>query len=184
MLPGLCAACGTFVAHGVPAGSPEEIIELRCHARWYLVYLEECHITSVDGQRPGIGQLANLGAELTPGRHWVEFEIERYFGGGGGTAQVCAFEYDFNAGSSYRIVAHSLEPDVDAIRQPGGRLHGATIEMERAPAGGEVSTARLPTVCAPSGSLCRTLADCQPHPDMACRMEAGHPYGSCSLSER
>jgi hypothetical protein len=180
----LCSACGTFVAHSVPTGSPDEIVDLRCYARYYFVYIEECHITSVDGLRPGLGQFANLGAELTPGRHWIEFEIERYFGGAGGTAQVCAFENDFSAGTRYRIVAHSLETDVTRIQQLDAALYGASIELAQSPPDGAPSTQRIELVCAPGGSLCRTAADCEPHTDKACQLHEGHAYGTCSLRQR
>jgi hypothetical protein len=142
----LCSACGTFVAHSVPAGAYDEIVDLRCYARYYFVYIEECHITSVDGLRPGLGKLLNLGAELSPGRHSVGFVTDTTISFLGVRHDYCTFEHDFRAGHRYRMVANSLEYD-----QKGGvnnpAVNNASVELEQSGPDGAASTQRIALFC-------------------------------------
>jgi len=141
----LCSACGTFVAHKLPASSADEIVELRCYARYYFFYAQECHITSVDGLGPGLGQSLNLGAELSPGRHSIEFVIETTIPWLGVRHEYCKFEHDFSAGYRYRIVPRSLESE----REWGvdGKTPNKSIELEQSRPDGEASTQRIALFC-------------------------------------
>lgn len=175
----LVSGCGTFIspaAEGLPAA---ERVTLQCYWRYYFAYIDECHVTSVDGHRPGALQFANITTELAPGRRWVEFGIERYFGGGGGVTDVCAFEHDFLAGHRYRIVAHTIKRDVGWLQRFEMALYTASIELEATPPDGAVVIHRPALTCAMGGSLCRTTADCVPHPDIVCTPAPGHAYGIC-----
>jgi len=171
----LCSGCATFVAHSEPGLSPDETVTLRCYMRYYFVFIEECHVSAVDGLRPGPTTVASLNAEIAPGSHWVEFEMERYFGGAGGVTDVCAFEFDFVAGHRYRIIAHSVE----SAGWSAGLRH-ASLELEERPTDGDALRHRLALVCTAGGELCRTAEDCSRHPSATCRLEEGFPYGQCA----
>jgi hypothetical protein len=61
------SACGTFVSH-TDASLPEaEQVILQCDWRHYFVSIMECHVSAVDGRRPGALQFAKLTTELAPG---------------------------------------------------------------------------------------------------------------------
>lgn len=177
----LCAGCATFVAYPGPPLPDAEVATITCFWRYYFVWIEECHISAVDGRRPKLSQLANLTTKLPPGRHWVEFGIERYFGGGGGKTDVCAMEHDFEAGHAYHLNAHSFEADISWMQKHGSDLYSGSIEIEETgPERGARKSYRLETTCSfGGGSLCRTTADCVQHPDIVCQLREGHPFGKC-----
>lgn len=178
------AGCGTFIVDPESARPDAERATLTCFWRFYFVYIEECHVSAVDGQRPGVLQFSSLTTRLMPGRHWVEFGLESYFGGGGGTTDVCAFEHEFAAGHEYHLQAHSFEADVSWLQKHGNLLYSGSIAIEERGPGGETRTYRLPTSCSfGGGSLCRKTEDCNPHPDIVCQPQPGHPFGRCILGE-
>ncbi len=178
----LCAGCGTFVAYPGPSLSDAEVATVTCFWRYYFVYLEECHVSAVDGRRPGVSEFANLTTKLTPGSHWVEFGIERYFGGGGGTTDVFVLEHDFEAGREYHVKAHSFESDMAWMQKHGGDLYTGSIEVEESGTAGETGTYRLETTCSfGGGSFCRRSEDCVPHPDIVCLPREGHSFGVCAF---
>lgn len=143
----LCSACGTFVAHSAPAGASDEIVELRCYWRYYFFYARECHITAVDGLRPGLGKFLNLAAELTPGRHSIEFVTDTTIPFLGVRHDYCNFEHDFRAGHRYRIVANSLEYDQKKGGVANPAVNNASVELERSGPDGEASTQRIALFC-------------------------------------
>jgi len=133
------------------------------------------------GKRPGALQFANVTAEFAPGHRWVEFEMERYFGGGGGTSDICAFEHDFLAGHRYQIFAHSLKPNIRWLQKHAATLYSGSIELEETRPDGTVIVHRPALACNFGGSLCRTTADCVPHPDIVCQPQPGYPNGRCGF---
>lgn len=180
----LAAGCGTFVVG--PEGLREDAghATITCFWRFYLVYIEECHVSAIDGRRPGPLQFSSLTTLVTPGPHWVEFGIERYFGGGGGTTDVCAFEHEFAAGHEYHLQAHSFEAGVSWLQKRQQRFYTGSIAVEERGAGIEPHTWRLPTICSGGGaSLCRKTEDCVPHPDIVCQSQPGQAYGRCVVRE-
>jgi hypothetical protein len=177
----LVSACGTFVVNTGHPLSEAEAVTLKCFWRYYFVSIDECHVSAVDGHRPGALQFANITAQFPPGHRWVEFEMERYFGGGGGTTDVCAFEHDFLAGHRYQIVAHSFKPNIAWLQKHTTTLYTGSIDLEETRADGSVVVHRPALICSFGGSLCRTTADCVPHPDIICQPQPGYPYGRCGF---
>lgn len=172
--------CGTFVAYTGPALPDEEVATIHCFWRYYFVYSTECHISAIDGQRPEISQLMSLASKLKPGNHWIEFGVEHYFGGGGGTRHVCAFDFDFEAGHRYQIKAHSFKPDAPWM---SGHLYTGTVAVEAVSPAGQSQKYQINTTCSfGGGSLCRKTSDCVPHPDIRCIPQEGFSFGMCHLN--
>jgi len=175
----LAGGCGTFVSPAAERLPEAERVTLQCYWRFYGVYIGACHVSSVDGRRTGVLDAANITTKLAPGHIWVEFSMESYFGGGGGVTDVCAFEHDFLAGHRYRIVAHTIKRDVGWLRRFEIPLYTASIDLEATSPRGAIVIHRPALTCASSGSLCRTTADCEPHPNIVCTPVPGHAYGIC-----
>lgn len=158
-----------------------EAVTLKCYWRYYFLAMDECHVSAVDGHRTGALDFANMTARFAPGRRWIEFEMEYYFGGGGGTTDVCAFEHDFLAGHRYRILAHSFKTRTGSLQKRSTTLYGGSIDLEETGPDGEEVVHRPALTCSSGGSLCRTAADCVPHPDIVCQTQPDHPYGRCGI---
>jgi len=141
------SACSTFVPVPVPVpvtGEPwsaSETVTLECSWRFSGLAIDECHVSSVDGQRPGVSQFASLKTELAPGTHWVEFRIQHAVGFGG-TLDVCAFEHAFLAGHRYRLLAHRFSADSKGPRKYA-RLYTGSVDFEDTqPSGPDALTTR------------------------------------------
>lgn len=179
LLPG----CGTFVVQPAEPLPAAEVVTLECYWRHYLFYGEECHVSAVDGHRTGPTNLANLTAEFSAGRRWIEFRLARYIIGVAGS-EVCAFEHDFAAGHRYRLLAHSFEAGVGWGQKLPAAAYTAAMTMEDSGPANERATHRLAATCIfGGGSLCRTSSDCAQHPDVVCRPLAGHAYGKCGFKD-
>lgn len=175
----LLSGCGTFVVHPAQRPPAAQVVTIECYWRHYLVYGEECHVSAVDGHRTGPTDFANLSAEFSAGRRWIEFEIERYIAGVA-AIEVCAFEHDFSAGHRYRLLAHSFEADAGWWQKRSVAAYTGTMTMEENSPAGERTTHMLATTCLfGGGSLCRTTSDCANHPDIVCKPLTGHAYGKC-----
>jgi hypothetical protein len=180
----LCSSCSTFVAYPGPALPDAQVATLKCFWRYYFVYIGECHVSAIDGQRPCISQLMSITSKLKPGGHWVEFGVEHYFGGGGGVTDVCAFDFDFEAGYQYQIKAHTLESDIGWMAKHSSDLFTGSISIEATSPTGQTQTHRVKTTCSfGGGSLCRKTSDCVPHPDISCFPQEGYLFGKCGFNK-
>lgn len=179
----LFSACSTFVAYPGPALPDSQVATLKCFWRYYFFYIGECHITAIDGQRRDISHLMSLTSKLKPGDHWAEFEVEHYFAGAGGTTDVCAFDFNFEAGYQYQIKAHSLESDIGWLAKHNSDLFTGSVSIEATSPTGQTRTHHVKTTCSPGGSLCRKTSDCVPHPDMNCFQQEGYLFGRCGLNK-
>jgi hypothetical protein len=180
----LCPGCSTFVAYSGPTLPDTQVATLRCYWRYYLVYIGECHVSAIDGRRPGISQIMGITSKLAPGNHWVEFGVEQYFGGGGGKTDVCAFDFDFEAGYQYQIKAHSLEFDVGWMAKHSPILYAGSVVVEATSPGGQSQAHKVNATCSfGGGSFCRETSDCVPHPDIRCFPQEGHSFGKCGFNK-
>ncbi len=180
----LSSACSTFVTYSDQNLPDTDIAVLKCFLCYYFVYISECHVSAIDGQRPEVSQLLGLTSKLKLGRHWVEFGIEHYFGGGGGITDVCAFDFDFDAGYQYQIKAHTLETDIGWMARRNVNLYTGTISIEAVDPAGQTQTYQTKTTCKfGGGSLCRKTSDCVPHPAISCFPQEGYSFGICSFNK-
>lgn len=173
----LLSACSTFVPSPVEREPGADTVTLECSWRFRLSAVDECHVSSVDGQRPGVSQFASLKTELVPGQHWVEFRIQHAVGFGG-TLDVCAFEHDFLAGHRYRFLAHSFQADSKRLRKYA-MLYTGAIDLEQTRPDGTVNVLRPALTCSAAAPLCRTASDCTSDRDMVCQSQPGYAYGVC-----
>ena len=173
------SACSTFVSAPVTGepSSASETVTLECSWRFSGFAVDECHVSSVDGQRPGVSQFASLKTELAPGTHWVEFRIQHAVGFGG-TLDVCAFEHVFLAGHRYRLLAHRFSADSKGPRKYA-RLYTGSVDFEDTQPDGTVAVLRPALTCSVMVPLCRTDSDCPADREMACQHEPGQAYGVC-----
>jgi hypothetical protein len=182
LIAALSPACSTFVAYPGASLPDEQVATVKCYSRYYFVYIAECHITAVDGRRPGLSQIMSLTSKLLPGHHWIEFGAEQYFGGGGGVTDVCAFDFDFEPNHEYQIQAHSLEFEVGWMAKRSLTLYKGSVILEVTSPAGKSQTQRVNTTCSfGGGSLCRQTSDCVPHPDIICVPQEGHVFGKCGF---
>ncbi|HEX5804576.1 MAG TPA: hypothetical protein VFY24_16275, partial [Azospira sp.] len=149
---------------------------------------------AVDGLRPALSEMFGSTSRMLPGRHWIEVAFESYFGGGGGTTDVCAFDIDVRPGHVYRVKAHSLTTDIGHLAKHGhpGLYRGLlALEIEAPETPGIRDTPvqawevrQVEATCSfAGGSLCRKDADCVPHPDIRCFPQAGFPFGACRFGD-
>jgi hypothetical protein len=178
----VCPGCATFVTYSGPALPDVEVVLLRCPGRFLVVGAVSCRVSAVDGLRPGVSQVMSRSARLAPGRHWVEFTVERYLGGSGGTAEVCALDLDFTAGLRYDIEVASYRADIGWVEQHGGQLYGGSVNVRSTTSEGVSLAPRVALTCSfGGGSLCRASADCAPHPDIVCHPRPGYAFGQCGF---
>jgi hypothetical protein len=180
----LSSSCRTFVTYSGPPLPDTQIATLKCFWRYYFVYIGECHVSAIDGRRPGISQLMSITSKLEPGHHWVEFGVEHYFAGGGGVTDACAFDFDFDAGYQYQIKAHSLETDIGWMAKHNTTLYTGKIAIEAVSSTGKTMMYQIKTTCSyGGGSLCRKTSDCVSHPDISCFPQEGHSFGKCGFNK-
>lgn len=173
----LLSACGTFVPGTGEREAAVETATLECFWRFSVLAVDECHVSSVDGQRPGVSQFASLKTELAPGQHWVEFRIQHAVGFGG-TLDVCALEHAFLAGHRYRFLAHSFRADGKRPRKYA-TLYTGSIDLEQTQPDGTIAVLRPALTCSVAVALCRTASDCATDRDMVCQSQPGQTYGVC-----
>lgn len=190
-LPGVLAlccgvsACGTFVSY--PGGElpDNEVATVNCYTRFYFVYLESCRVQAVDGLRPGFAEMFGNSSKILPGRHWIELAYERYFGGAGGTSDVCAFDIDLEPGSTYQVKAHSLKiaiPHLKKLERSG--FYQGVMELEVVKPSGTGETRNIKATCSAfGGSMCRKDSDCIAHPDIRCLPQDGFQFGQCGFKD-
>lgn len=174
-------ACSNFVTYPEGDLPNAEVASFECYSRYYFVYMESCRVQAVDGVRPRLSEMFGNTSKMLPGRHWIEVAFERYFGGGGGVTDVCAFDIDVQPGHVYRARAHSLTTDIGHLAKHGhqGFYSGSiTLEIE-APAHTQEVRQISVTCSFAGGSMCRKDADCVPHPDIRRSPQEDFPFGAC-----
>ncbi len=62
-------ACSPFVIAGRSDTPDVDLATVQCFVR---LFEQECHVTAIDGQRPGTGNQLSLTSLLPPGPHWLE----------------------------------------------------------------------------------------------------------------
>jgi hypothetical protein len=87
----------------------------------------------------------------------------------------------FSRGHRYQIVAHSFKPNIGWLQKHTTALYTGSIDLEETRPDGTVVVHHPALTCSFGGSLCRTTADCVPHPDIVCQPEPGYPYGRCGF---
>jgi hypothetical protein len=177
--------CSAFVPYQSESDTEDRLTRFDCYSRFYLVYLESCRVTAVDGFRPGVSQMFGGTARIPPGTHWIELAFERFVAGAGGVTDVCAFDITIQAGTRYQVVAHSLKTAIPTIAKHGqAGLYAGSLELELdSPSGGRAIVEVGVSCSAFGGSLCRRDADCVDHPDMRCLPQPGFSFGRCRLKD-
>ena len=178
------AGCGTVVAYPGPERPDSEIASIECYSRYCFVYIGSCQITAVSGRRPETNPIYATGARVAPGKQWFEVAFERYFGGGGGVSDVCAFDLDMRAGRSYQIRAHSLNVDAGLLSRHGATLYKGSLPIATRSGAGADETLTVPLTCRPfGGALCREVSDCGANPaalrDVSCMKSPEFGFGRC-----
>jgi hypothetical protein len=175
----LVAACGTFSPYSNTELSDAEVASIECYWRYYFVFMEECSVSAIDGQRPGLSALYNKTSKLPSGDHWVEVQIEASLAGAHGNS-TCVFEYDFLAAHQYKINAHSLKADRKSPNVLTYPLFAASINFDEISPKGASTAHEISAICSSGGgSFCRKASDCVPHPDITCVPLLGHSFGTC-----
>ena len=179
------AACSTFVTYTENALQDDKIATIHCYSRYYFVYLESCRVQAVDGLRPSLSEMFGNTSKMLPGSHWIEIAFEKYFGGGGGVTDVCAFDMHFEANAVYQVKAHSLTTEISYLAKHGhSGFYGGVIDIEITKPSGERGVQRIHVTCAPfGGSMCRKDEDCVHHPDIRCFPQDGFPFGMCLFKD-
>lgn len=177
----LAGGCSTFVAYPGPPLPDSDVATLSCYSRYYFVYIESCRFQAVDGQRPKLSELFGNASKMTPGPHWFEVAFEKYFGGGGGVTDVCAFDMEVQSGYSYQIKAHSLQTDIGLLAKHDQRgFYGGSLTIEVTSPARTQETRQVAVTCNfAGGSMCRRDSDCVPHPDIRCFPQQGFAFGAC-----
>ncbi len=178
----LLVGCGSFVTYSASDQKFIEAATISCNWSFYIIYHEECHVSAVDGLRPGLLETANLSARVVPGHHWVELNHWVNSLSSGYMTSYCAFDYDFAAGHQYKIVAHSTEADIDWIRNHRSNLHAGMIDIKVTRPTGETVAHQIKTTCRFDGGrvLCRESSDCTSGRNTICQMLEGNAFGICT----
>lgn len=179
------SACSTFVTYAGDRLPDEKVATLHCYSRYYFVYIESCRFQAVDGLRPGVSEMYGNTSKILPGSHWVEIAFEKYFGGGGGVTDVCAFDIDLEPGAVYQVKAHSLTTEISHVAKHGHPgFYGGLLDMEITKPSGTTEARRIHVTCNPfGGSMCRKNDDCVHHPDIRCFAQEGFQFGQCRFKD-
>lgn len=179
------SACGTFVTYTGTELPDEEVATFRCYSRYYFVYMESCSFQAIDGLRPGVSVMFGNTSKILPGSHWIEIAFEKYFGGGGGVTDVCAFDMDLEPNTGYQVLAHSLTTEISHLAKHQHRdFYGGAMDIEITKPSGAREIRRVHATCSPfGGSMCRKDDDCVHHPDIRCFPRDGFPFGQCGFKD-
>lgn len=179
------SACGTFLAYTGSELPDEQVAKVHCYSRYYFVYIESCRLQAVDGLRPSVSEMYGNTTKTLPGSHWIEIAFEKYFGGGGGVTDVCAFDMDFQADAVYQVKAHSLKTEISHLAKHGhSGFHAGSLEIEVTKPSRDRDVRRIQATCSPfGGSMCRKDDDCVHHPDIRCVPQEGFPFGICRFKD-
>lgn len=180
-------ACSTYVAYSGPELPDAEVGTVNCYSRFYGVASESCLVRAIDGRGPdSLLRLFSNTSKLTPGRHWLNIEIDSYLIGPGYAA--CGFDLDVKAGHIYQIRAHSLKPEGGWLpKLSRGFFYGASLELDVTSLAEERETRRVTATCNPfkgRGPVCRQTSDCYPNPDIHCIQQEGESFGRCGIETR
>ena len=175
------SGCSNFVTYSGHERPDAEISTFHCYSRYYFVYMESCRFQAVDGLRPEISEMFSNTSKILPGSHWIEVAFERYFGGGGGVTDVCAFDIDLQPGYVYQIKAHSLTTEISHLGKHGyRRFYGGSLDLEIISPSMAQEVRHVGVTCSfAGGSMCRKNEDCVPHPSIRCFPQEGFPFGAC-----
>lgn len=121
----LTTGCGTFTPYPELEIPEDQIATLKCYWRDYFLYSDDCTIRSVDDRETGVSEMFSRSAKIPPGNHKVVIDRTTAFAGGIGGG-VCSFKFNFEAGFTYQIKAHSFESD--SLWWEAGFNHG-TMEI-------------------------------------------------------
>jgi len=179
------SACGTFVTYTGEELPDERVATVHCYSRYYFVYIESCRVQAVDGLRPGVSEMFGNTSKIRPGSHWIEIAFEKYFGGGGGVTDVCAFDMDLESNAVYQVKAHSLTTEISHLEKHGhSGFYGGSLDIEIAKATGTREVQRIHATCNPfGGSMCRKDEDCVHHPDIRCFPQERFSFGACRFKD-
>lgn len=175
------SACSSFVTYSGEKKPDIEVSTFNCYSRYYFVYLESCRFQAVDGLRPEVAEIFSNTSKILPGSHWIEVAFEKYFGGGGGVTDVCAFDIDLLPGYIYQIKAHSLTTEIGHLEKHDHHgFFGGSIDLEITSPSLIKELRRVSVTCNfAGGSMCRTNEDCVHHPNIRCSSQEGFPFGAC-----
>ena len=178
----LTTGCSTFVSDPALLNPDAKPATIHCYTRLYVLFFASCAITAVDGHRTDASEVLGLTAKLASGLRWVEFQTDNYFGGAGGTSEVCAFTFNFQESHEYQIKAHSLKFDPVNSSDPDElALQSGQVDIQEGdPWGGAIREFQVPITCSHGGgSLCRAAPDCVTSRYIRCVPHAPHPFGRC-----
>lgn len=179
------SACSTFVTYTGNALPDEKVATIHCYSRYYFIYIESCRFQAVDGLRPTVSEMFGNTSKILPGSHWIEIAFEKYFGGGGGVTDICAFDMDLEPSAVYQVKAHSLTTEIPHLEKHGHRgFYGGSMDIEINKPSGVREVRRIHATCYPfGGSMCRKDDDCVRHPDIRCFPQDGFPFGQCRFKD-
>ncbi len=96
-------AC-THIAYEGPELPADQVATLSCYFRFYLFAITSCNFEEVDGKRSYANTL-----KLMPGEHSVTLEVSLSAGESSSKLNECEFDFDYKAGYTYKVLAHSVE---------------------------------------------------------------------------
>lgn len=182
LLPAVLAGCGTLHTWVGPERPDTEVAVLKGYDRYYLVYWDEAHVSSVDGLRPEGYAPWTSTARLLPGRHWVEVTRHSTVGG----YSVCVFDAEFEAGRHYTLQAHGMRTDTPYLAQAYGGFYRGTLVLKVSAPASPAQLRKVDTLCAPRGStpsFCAQDADCAHLSHTECRPALESGFGTCVRRE-
>ena len=167
----LAPACNPFVVAGRGDTSDVDLATVQC---FVTLFNQECHVTAIDGQRPGAGNQLSLTSLLPPGRHWLEITFRN--NGFQPTVEVCAFDLDVQSTLVYYIRMNTLAKGGESL----GTVAAKQFEMVvGAPNARTIQT--ITAMCTQGmRSLCRQPTDCPQHLPGGCVPQTGTAFGLCS----
>ena len=167
----LTPACSPFVVAGRGDTSDVDLAAVKC---FVTLFNQECHVTAIDGQRPGAGNQLSLTSLLPPGQHWLEITFRN--NGFRPSVEVCAFDLDVQP-----ALVHYVRMNTPAT---GGESLGtvAAKQFEMVVGTPNARTIQTITAMCTQGmrSLCRQPTDCPQHPPEGCVPQTGYAFGLCS----
>jgi hypothetical protein len=164
-----CVMRETYGDQGVAEGDAA-VVEGYWHYR--LLYDEELHIASLDGQRGGgkEGWPYAYSVSMPSGRHWLQLVIQR------NSSEItrCAFEWTFEGQHRYKI--QHLDHEQALLAHPAKSPFAASLRMVVKGPSGSSRDEEVSAVCGKE-PMCRQPSDCVP--EYSCQMSPGLAFGTC-----
>ena len=164
----ILVGCVVHETHGDPAVPESERTEVVGYWHYRVLYDEELHIVSVDGEHGDWPQAYSV--SLPSGKHWLQLAVLR----NSNEIARCAFEWTFEAGRQYKL--KELAHDQFLLAHPESALFEAIVSIDVSEPAKPTQHVQVSAVCG-KDAMCRQDSDCAA--PLSCRTGEGFPFGGC-----